>query len=154
MNKKNDLHQRLKELFPRASREELERKAEAQRRRVEQLRKDIGDLEAELAVQRKNRGPLPWLGALEPLVLAAAFLTRGGDVDGIAEKVTELSSRAYALPAIRSKVYRLVRSGLLSENDRTFTVTSHGERELAHARDDAKRWVVALGDQLSGEADT
>jgi hypothetical protein len=154
MNKKNDLHQRLKELFPRASREELERKAEAQRRRVEQLRKDILDLEAELAAQRKNRGTPPWPGALEPVVLAATFITRGGDVDRIAEKVTELSSRPYALPAIRSTVYRLVRSGLLSENDRTFSVTPQGERELAHARDDAKRWVDALGNQLSGEADT
>jgi hypothetical protein len=35
---------------------------------------------------------------------------------------------------------------LLSEHDRRFTITPQGERELAQARDDAKRWIDALGE--------
>jgi hypothetical protein len=145
MKEKNDLQQRLKELFPRASREELQKKAEAQRRTLEQLRKDVQDLEAELAARMANQPAPQWSGAVEPLVLAAAFLTGGGDFDSIAEKVTELSSNPYASQAIRSTVHRLVSCRLLSENDRSYTVTPQGERELAQVRDDAKRWVEALG---------
>jgi hypothetical protein len=113
---------------------------------LEQVRNERRELEAELeALKAQLPKSLPWPGALEPLVLAAAFLTRGGDIDSIAEKLAQLSSKPYALPAVRSTVQLLVRRGLLSENDRSFTVTPHGERELAQARDDAKRWVDALG---------
>jgi predicted transcriptional regulator len=69
------------------------------------------------------------------------------DVDSIAEKVLELGSGPYTLPAIRSTIHHLVRRGLLSENERCFTITARGERQLAHARDDAKRWIDALGER-------
>jgi hypothetical protein len=136
MNDKKDLRRRLQEFIP---------KSEAQRRITEQLRSDLAELKAELAAKRENEGPPPWPGALEPLVLAAAFLVPNGDIDSIAGKVIELSSKPYQLPAIRSTVLRLVQRELLAEGDRSFTVTPQGERELFQARDDAKRWIDALG---------
>ncbi|HEY2382858.1 MAG TPA: hypothetical protein VGK48_16910 [Terriglobia bacterium] len=135
-DKKEELRRRLQELLPRL---------EEQGRRREQLRNDIRELQAELAERRENEGPPPWPGALEPLVLAAVLLVPAGDLDNIAEKAMELSSSRYGLPEIRSTVHRLVQRKFLSENDRSFTITPQGERELAQARDDAKRWIDALG---------
>jgi hypothetical protein len=150
MNKKeeDELRRRFQELLPRQ--EELQKELEARRYRHEQLRSDLAELKAELAARRENEGPPPWPGALEPLVLAAALLVSGGDIDSIAEKVMELSSRPYPVPAIRSTVHRLVRRELISESDRSFTVTPAGERELAQARDDANRWIAALGQLEKG----
>jgi hypothetical protein len=147
MNDKKDLRRLFEDQFPRASLKELEKMrktTEANRRRVEQLRNDLQELQDELAARNEIQGPPPWPGALEPLVLAAAFLTRGGDLNSIVEKVMELSSRPYELPSIRSTTYRLVRRELLSESDRSFTITPQGERELAQAQGDAKRWIEAL----------
>jgi hypothetical protein len=147
MNDKKDLRRLFQEHFPGASREEVEERAAAQRRTLEQLRNEVRELQTELEARTANPEPPPWPGAVEPLVLAAAFVLRGdGDVDSIAEKVLELSSRPHRLGNIRFTVHRLVRRGLLSEHDRCFTITPQGERELAQARDDAKRWINALGD--------
>jgi hypothetical protein len=146
MNDKKDLRRLFQELLPGASREELQKRSEAHRLRVEHVRNHIRELQGELAARSGNQGTPPWPGALELLVLAAAFLSRGGDIDSIAEKVTVLSSRPYRLGAIRFTAHRLVGRELLSENDRSFTLTPQGERELAQARDDAKRWIDALGD--------
>jgi hypothetical protein len=145
MNDEKDLRRLFQELLPGASREELQKRSEAHRLRVEHLRDHIRELQADLAAQSGNQEPLPWPAALELLVLAAAFLLRGGDIDSIAEKVAVLSSRPYRLAAIRFTAHRLVGRELLSENDRNFTLTPQGERELAQARDDAKRWIDALG---------
>jgi hypothetical protein len=145
MNDEKDLRRLFQELLPGASREELQKRSEAHRLRLEHVRNDIRELQAELAARSGNQGPPPWPGALEPLVLAATFLLPGSDIDSIAEKVTVLSSKPYRLAAIRFTVHRLVRRDLLSENDRSFTLTPQGERELAQARDDAKRWIDALG---------
>ena len=142
-DKDEELQRVLQELLPR--RKDLQRELEARRRMREQLRSDLAEAKAELLARRENQGPPPWPGALEPLVLAAAFLTPGGDVDGIAEKVMDLSSKPYPVSAIRSTVHRLIQRELISESDRSFTVTAAGERELRQARDDAKRWIAALG---------
>jgi hypothetical protein len=146
MNNKKDLRQLFQEYLPGASLEEVEKRTAAHRRTLEQLRNELQELETEIEARAANPEPAPWPGAIEPLVLAAAFVLRSeGDVDGIAEKVLELSSRPHRLGNIRFTVHRLVRRGLLSEHDRCFTITPQGERELARARDDAKHWIDALG---------
>jgi len=147
MNDKKDLRRLFQEYLPGASREEVEKRAAAHRRTLEQLRTEIQELQTEIEARTANPEPPPWPGAVEPLVLAAAFVLRGdGDVDSIAEKVLELSSKPSRYGSIRFTVHRLVRRGLLSEHDRCFTITPQGERELVQARDDAKRWIDALGD--------
>jgi hypothetical protein len=146
MNEKKDLRQLFQKHFPSASREELEKRAAAHLRTLDQLRNEARELQAELEARRGNPEPPPWPGAIEPLVLAAAFLLGGeGHVDSIAEKVLELSSKRHQVWNVRSTVHRLVRRGLLSEHDRCFTITPQGESELTQARDDAKRWIDALG---------
>jgi hypothetical protein len=144
--KEKDLQRMFQELLPRS--EELRKKTAAQIQRLQQLRNDIQEAKAELQARKENTAPPPWPGAIEPLVLAASFLVGAdADVDSITQKVLELGSRAYALPAIRSTIHHLVRRELLSENDRCFTITPRGERQLAQARDDAKRWIEALGER-------
>lgn len=151
MNERDELRRKLQELLPR--REDLHKRTEAQRQGLEELRTEIGELHARLAARTGNSGLPPWSGALEPLVLAAAFLERGGDVGSIVIKVTELSSKPYPPGSIRFAIHRLVHRKLLSEDDRTFTVTPEGERELARARHEAKRWIGALGDWPGPQGD-
>jgi hypothetical protein len=147
MNDGKDLQRLFQEHLPRASREELEERAAAHRRTLEQLRTEVQELHAEIEARRANPEPPPWPGIVEPLVLAAAFVLRGdGEVDSIAEKVLGLSGKPYPLATIRFTVHRLVRRGLLSEHERCFTITPQGERELAQARDNAERWIDALRD--------
>ena len=144
---RRDLQRLLQEQLPRASREEVERKVAAHRRTSEQLRAELQELTFELEARTANLLSAPWPGALEPLVLAAAFLLHGdGDVDDIAEIVAELSSKPHRLGAIRFTVHRLIRRGLLSEHERSFAITREGEQELAQTRADAKRWIDAIGD--------
>ena len=145
MNDKKDLQRLFEEQIPRASDEELKKKAAAHRRTLEQLRGEIRELEAALETRRANPGPPPWPGAVEPLVLAAVFLAgEDADLDSISDEVEDLSSRPYPLAIIRFTTHRLVQRGLLTESDRCFTITPQGERELAQARDDAQRWTDAL----------
>jgi hypothetical protein len=146
MNDKKDLRRLFQEQFPGVSREELKKRALEHQRTLDQLRNEARELQAELDARSGNPEPPPWPGAAEPLVLAAAFVLRGdADVDSITEKVLELSSKPHRLGNIRFTLHRLVQRGLLSEHERCFTVTPQGERELAQARDDAKRWIDALG---------
>ena len=147
---KKDIRQLLKEHLPRPTHEELEERAAAHQRTYDQLRAELQELQAELETRTLTAAQLSWPGAVEPLVLAAAFVLRGeADADNIADKIRELSSGPLSIAGIRFAIQRLVRRGLLSENDRCFTVTPTGERELAQARDDAKRWMAAL-DNWSG----
>jgi hypothetical protein len=147
MSDKKDLRRLFQEQLPRATPEEAKKKSAAQRRLMDQLRTELEELEWELEAQGRTLAPVPWPGAIEPLVLAAAFLLRGeGDVDSIAEKITELTSEPYRVGQIRFIVHRLVRRRLLSEHERSFTITPQGEHELAQARADAKRWIDALGE--------
>jgi hypothetical protein len=145
MNVKKDLRKLFQEQLPAASLEELKKKATAHQRNFEQLQTEIKELKTELDAKIGYAVAPPWPGALEPLLLAAAFVLGSGDVESITVKALELSSTPYRLMDIRFTVHRLVGRGLLSEHDRCFTITPQGERELAHARDDAKRWTDALG---------
>ena len=137
---KKDLLSVMKEAFQQESREYLENRA---RQRFAELRSELEELEAEIKANHTVRPA--WPGAIEPLILAAAFLLHGeGDVDAIADKAVELSSDPLRIEQVRFAVHRLARRGLLSENERCFTITPEGERQLSNARSNAKRWIEAL----------
>ena len=146
---KKDIERLLKENLPRTEpRDKPARRSPARQRAWEEIRKELEEATLELEALTGSQESLPvWPGLLEPLVLAAAFLLHGkGEVESIAENVCQLAPDPPNRGAIRFAVERLVRRGLLSETDRCFSITAEGERELAKARANAKRWIDALAD--------
>jgi hypothetical protein len=100
-------------------------------------------------------GPVSTISSGDDLILSAVYLLRGrGNAAAITEKVNAMSNKRVMFGTVFAALDRMESKGLLSSSfsdeegrpTRLFTITAHGERVLAQAKERSKRLSDLLGD--------